>query len=245
MIQINLLPSEYRKAERTPLIVFLPLIAGLICVLSAGAVAGYVRFSWLAETRAERTSLDQTFREKKPQLVYHDNLLKEESEYQKQAKTITDIAGSRILMTRRLDELCNLIAEGDAGQHGGFLIWLQDLSVKPAKAKRSRGKKKGPKAGGSISFKGFALADHSPLQDMNKLHGAILKSEMYRDGYMGITDPGGSVQDFGDDLVPRKGWTVDMTLTMKDPAERLKEKEEALRNLQAGAKGAKKKGRRR
>jgi Tfp pilus assembly protein PilN len=242
MININLLPTEYRKAERTPLIVFLPLIAGLICVLSAGSLAGYVRFSWLAETRSQRVQLDQAYREKKPRLAYHENLLKEESEYKKQAETITNIASSRILMTRKLDELCNLVAEGDAGQHGGFSIWLKDLSVKPAREQRGRGRSKGPKSGGDIVFKGYALADHSPLQDMNKWHRAILNSEMYRDGYIGITDPRGSVQDFGDELVPKKGWSFEMTLAMKDPAERLKEKKEAARNLRA--EGKKTKGRR-
>ena len=243
MIQINLLPTEYRKAERTPLIVFLPLIAGLVCVLSAGAVAGYVKFSWLAETRSERVALDQTYREKKPRLAYHDNLLKEESEYKKQVETIKGIASGRILMTRKLDELCNLIAEGDGGQHGGFSIWLKDLSVKPARQQRGRGRSKGPKSGGDIVFKGYALADHAPLQDMNKFHRAVLKSEMYRDGYIGITDPRGSVHDFGDDLVPAKGWSFEMTLSMKDPAERLKEMEKNARSMQA--KNAKKtKGRR-
>ncbi|MEZ6197626.1 MAG: hypothetical protein R3F20_18180 [Planctomycetota bacterium] len=243
MITINLLPSEYRKAERTPLVVFLPLIAGLVCVLSAGAVAGYVRFSWLAEVRTEREGLDQTYNEKKPRLAYHDNLLKEESEYQKQAETIKGIASSRILMTKRLDELCNLIAEGDAGQHGGFVIWLKDLNVKPAREQRGRGKQKGPKSGGEISFKGFALADEAPLQEMNKFHQAIKNSEMFRDGYIGMTDPKGSVQVFGDDLTPSKGWSLEMAMQLKDPAERLKEIAEE-RNLQA-KREAKMKGNRR
>ena len=45
MITINLLPQEYRKKERTPLVLLLPFLAGIVGVLSAVAVAAYVHFA--------------------------------------------------------------------------------------------------------------------------------------------------------------------------------------------------------
>ncbi|MEE9392417.1 MAG: hypothetical protein V3W41_07920 [Planctomycetota bacterium] len=221
MMKINLLPSEYRKAERTPFIILLPILAGLICVLSAGAVAGYVKFSWRAEVEAERVQLQGQMRQKQPRLNYNASLLKEEAEYKKQAETISKIASSRILMTKKLDELCNLIAEGDAGQHGGYMVWVEQLKTKPAKRKRGR-KKKGPQPAGELSFSGYVLANNAPLQDFNRFHRAIKDSEMYREQFMGINDPKGSVTEFTDDKVPTKGWSFALSADMTDPAEIMK-----------------------
>lgn len=242
MITINLLPQEYRKAERTPIVLFLPLIIGMICVLSAGAVAGYVRFAVLADVRGQRELLDTTLAEKRPRIAYCDSLQKEEAEYRKQADTILNIASGRILMTKRLDELNDLIAEGDAGQHGGYVVWLKELSTKPPREAPGKGKSKEPKSGGTLEFKGLALADRSPLQDFNRFHRSIKDSAMFQDGYIGMNDPKGSATDFDDDMEPAKGWNFDLSLSLRDPSERLKQMEEAAK-LQAkiDASGASKK----
>ena len=226
MMKINLLPNEYRKAERTPFIILLPILAGLVCVLSASAVAGYVKFSWLAETESERQELENQMRQKQPRLTYNANLLKEEAEYKKQAETISKIASSRILMTKKLDELCNLISEGDAGQHGGYLVWLEQLKTRAAKKTRRRKKLKGLQPAGTLDFSGYVLANNAPLQDFNRFHRAIKNSEMFREQFLNINDPKGSVNEFSDDMVPSKGWSFALSAEMKNPTDikNLKEK---------------------
>ena len=57
MITINLLPQEYRKKERTPLVMLLPIFAGVACVFSAFAFAAYVHFVWRAEVETVQNLL--------------------------------------------------------------------------------------------------------------------------------------------------------------------------------------------
>ena len=226
MITINLLPQEYRKKERTPMVILLPVLGGIATVLSAIAVAAYVHFVWLAEVTNDRQTLDQTMAQKKPLLAYEKNLLAEESEFKKRADTITSIASGRILATRILDEFVDVLVAGDDRGEEGWLVHLKDLSLTPAKAgaasRRRKGRgaaKKGPKPGGELAFKGLALADRDVLAKFNYMHAFLQKSETYRLNYIDITDPKGRMEHFADDLRPRRAWTVDQKATLKDPSD--------------------------
>ena len=47
MISINLLPSEYRKSEATPIARFLSIVIGAVVVTTSLVVYGYVHYSQL------------------------------------------------------------------------------------------------------------------------------------------------------------------------------------------------------
>ena len=44
MIEINLLPPQYRSVERTPLPVFVGLILGVVLIAAIGVAGGYKQF---------------------------------------------------------------------------------------------------------------------------------------------------------------------------------------------------------
>ncbi|MFT7617990.1 MAG: nitrate reductase NapE component [Planctomycetota bacterium] len=220
MITINLLPQEMRKRERTPLILLLPLLGGLICVLSAGSLAAYVHFVWLAEVTNDRVSQEQELAQKGPRLTYETRLLAEESEFKKRVSTIEQIAAGRILMTQKIDELTELTVAGDDDDAEGYLVWVQEMKFTPPGAIRGRhAKGKTLKSGGQIKMNGFVLANEKPLQAYNRMHAALKNSNMFAVGYNDLSDPMGSLEVFQDDIEPRKGWTMDMVLELKDPAE--------------------------
>jgi hypothetical protein len=218
MITINLLPIEYRKAERTPIVVFLPVVLGLICTLSAGAVAAYVHFARLSEVVNQRRTFQSELDQKKPNLKFEEALLAEEKEYKGRADTISDIASSRILMTKKMDELWTTIANGDA--NGEYFVWLTELKALPPKTTpgAKNAKNAGPRSGGEYAMKGYTLADRDPLQDFNRLHGAVKASPLFKE-CIEINNPEGKIFSFNDERTPCKGWTVDLSLTLLHPSE--------------------------
>ncbi|MCA9322045.1 MAG: hypothetical protein KDB53_14985 [Planctomycetes bacterium] len=225
MITINLLPPEHRKKERTPLVLFLPILGGVACVLSAAALAIYVHFAWLAETVSHREQLEQTLASKQPLLRYETSLLAEEAEFKKRADTISSIASGRILLTRIVDEFADVVADGDTLGDDGYLIRLSSLTISPPKAAARRGKDAGPKSGGEVSINGWALADRDPLHEFNLFHERLQMSRTFVENYNEITDPDGRIDHFADEKIPSKGWTIKQTLSMKDPADSMKARE--------------------
>ncbi len=228
MIQINLLPSEFKKRERTPLAVFLPFIACLSTTLIVAAFAAWVHFDWLAEAVNESAQNDSILSQRQPQLNYEKSLLAEERDYKSRADTIQDIAGSRLLMTRRLDELFDIIEDG---KEDGHLIWLTSLKMAPASINKRRVRgRKGPESGGSLTLKGFALAESDPLHSYNLYHAKIKQSRMFRLGYNDIGKPKGKVNIFTDGKLPSKGWSIGLTMTMAHPRIRAERLEVEQRN---------------
>ncbi len=231
MININLLPQDMKKRERTPLVLLLPILGGLICVLSAGSVAAYVHFVWLAEVTNARETQEQELAQKGPQLAYEKRLIAEKSVFKKRVSTIEQIAAGRILMTKTLDELAELTVAGDNDKNEGYLVWVKELKFTPPNtARRGRGQK-AKKSGGTLSLKGLTLADQDPLQHYNLFHGAFKRSQMFALGYNEISDPMGSVETFQEDVEPKKGWTMDMLCELKDPAESLKARQKLMKEV--------------
>lgn len=229
MITINLLPQDMRKRERTPMVLLLPILGGLICVLSAGAVAAYVHFVWLAEVVNARELQQAELAQKQPQLAYEKRLLAEESEFKKRGSTIEQIAAGRILMTKTIDEITEVTVAGDENKEEGYLVWVKEMKFSPATAARGRRGRGASKSGGTLSLKGYALADQKPLQHLNWYHEAFKDSPMFKFGFNDLTDPTGSIEVFQDDVEPKKGWTMNFVATLKDPAESKKLRSEAMK----------------
>ncbi len=228
MITINLLPKEYRKKERTPMALLLPILGGLVCVLSAASVAAYTHFVWLGEVENKRQSLEQELAQKQPRLRYEEALLTEEKEYKKRADTIKDIAAGRIVMTEKLDQLADITAAGVENADQGYLVWVKELKYTPPAATSRRGARGAAVSGGEIKLKGLALADQDPLVRLNYYHGALKNSDWFRYGFTEISDPVGNIEEFPE-LEPKKGWTMDLALQLNDPVEARKMREKARR----------------
>ncbi|MCB9833250.1 MAG: hypothetical protein H6807_12330 [Planctomycetes bacterium] len=229
MITINLLPKEYRKKEKTPIALLLPILGGLICVLSAASVAAYTHFVWLGEVQNRRQGLDQELAQKQPRLRYEESLLSEEKEYKKRADTIKDIAAGRIVMTEKLDQLADITVAGDETADQGYLVWIKELKYSPPSANAGKTKVKGaPAVGGEMSLKGLALADSDPLVRLNYYHAALKNSDWFRFGFTEISDPVGNIEEFPE-LEPKKGWTMDLDLQMTDPVESRKLRAAAMK----------------
>ncbi len=206
MIQINLLPPEYRKAESTPIARFVAIIAGAVLVTSALVAYGYVHYNELRGVREVRGATEAEFTNKKLQADISKSLQTEINAYEARRKAITKVASSRVLQSRKLDELLDVFHNG--GDKSAYFVWLKSLSVKPPRASR-RGKQT---TGGTISFGGFS--ETIEFSRITNLREAVQKDTFYED-MQGISSPVFKAHFWDDDKLPRSAGKFSFDLTLK------------------------------
>ncbi len=221
MIQVNLLPPEYRKSEGTPLPRFLAILGGV--VLCAGAIGFflYVHFGTLMKYTSIREQKEDTYYKQKVLADRSLALQREFNEYQKRRKTIEAISNQRILLSKKIDELSDLIHnKADRKEH---FIWLTTLSASVGGKSRRRGK--GPTSGGEMKFKGYsATEDFSRLANFrDEIEKSAEKDGFFSD-FAAIDYPAWQVERFDDGLEPDAAGTFNHTLVMKPLGWRLKTK---------------------
>ena len=217
LTKINLLPQEYRKREMTPLRVFLPIVTALALVVAAGFFWGWLHFAALARVTSDRDTLSGVYASKLPTLAYLDSLRKEDAVYKQRGDTIAEIAASRTLWCKKLDQLCDVIVDDDGGER--YLVRLDQMTVKEPTRRSVRSRREGVSEGETVSLKGFCFNDEDPLQHYNMFHEALKQSPFYMGDFIRMSKPEGQVERPDSDLRPEKAWTVGMELVMrgKDP----------------------------
>jgi hypothetical protein len=207
VIQINLLPPEYRKSESTPVTRFIAIVAGAV-VVTCGLVAyGYVHYSTLRGVLERREQVEGTFRNAKAQADVARNLQAEIAAYEARRKAIQDVAKVRILQSRKLDEFLDVVtARGDAGTL--YRVWLNNLSTKPARVAR-QGK---ATTGGTVTFAGYC--ESIEFSRVTNLRDAIKKHAYYND-FKSISRPIFKAVEWDDGLVPDRAGRFGFDLTLK------------------------------
>jgi hypothetical protein len=133
MIQINLLPSDFRGRERLSIKVWGTLLAAVVVFCCSLGYFGHVYLNEFKTIEGERVGREDRLNNLKPQAKYDDDLVAEAKEYKKRAQTIQDIAGSRVLWTRLVDQFIDIVNnEGETERHN---VWFRDLNIRPGKGK--------------------------------------------------------------------------------------------------------------
>jgi hypothetical protein len=206
VIQINLLPEEYRKPESTPIGRFLTIVIGAVVVTSGLVAYGYVHYSKLRGAIEVREATEAEYANKKAQADVSMSLQAEINAYQARRKAIQQIVKSRILQSRKLDEFLDIIHNG--GDRAEYFVWLNGLSVTPARSVR-RGKSSN---GGSVSFDGFA--ESSEFSRVTNLRDAIRKDPFFED-FMSISMPNFKAQVWTDGLEPSSAGRFSFSMVYK------------------------------
>lgn len=204
MIQINLIPEEFKRSSTLPARSLLVLaIASLLGFGSVGAL-GYLFFNVRAEA-ANRVEIAQeqlshlSAREK-----YADDLDRERAEFEKRHKTIQEIAGSRILWTKKMDRLSTVInTDRTSGRHQ---VWLSSLDV-DARASS--------KAGG-MGLKGHSATAN--LEAVSNFHEDLQSDPVFAQGFVLFTAPSSRLGDRNDEVDPpdQMDFTFDVKLPVKE-----------------------------
>jgi len=222
MTRINLMPSDLRRAESTPLRVLLPVVAAVVVVVVVGFGWAFLRFGKLETARSELETAKSELGALDARRKYVESLRDELAEFKTREQTIRSIASSRVLWTRKLDQLFDVATADNGGQD--YLLWIDTLEVKPPEASNA---KKGVVPAETLRMKGWCFAEKNPLENFNTFHRKLRESPFYAD-FADMPNPAGKAEELDGALRPKTAWTVDLTLPMKA-------REEKKSNTKTGA----------
>lgn len=220
MIQINLLPSDFRARDRLSLKVWGTLFAAVIAVCGAGGYFGHVYLDEFKTVESQRISREDELRDLKTAAAHYDQLVREAKEYSTRESTIQGIATSRAMWTRLLDNFIDIVNnEGNTERHN---VWFDNLAVTSGRGK---------KVGASWGLKALSQSK-SFTKQANFLDDVRQDPEFFGD-FKEINSPGGAVvQDATKE--PAEAISFELKLQMK-PSD-----EWAINQNSAAAKGKKK-----
>ncbi len=223
MISINLLPDEYRKRTRMP-VKSLAAIAAAVAI-NAGLLAflGHLHFAVANEIEGIHSGHQLDMDGLKPQVAYHDSLATEIKLFSSREKTLSDITKNRVLWTRKMDQLIDVVNAGNDVEH---FVWFDDVSAQAQQPRRGRTTK---------NFGSFEANGHSGSDAWNRMANFlddVVDKDLttFIDDFDTLNRPQGRKDDSDDDLIPAVNWVFPLKLTLRSPDERLalraKEKKE-------------------
>ena len=128
MIRINLLPADLRRGTRIPPKVLAVAFASAVAVSGAIGWFGIVYFGDLGAAENTFAEVEATLVEHQKKVAYHDKLQANRKDYAARVQTIQDIAKSRRLWSKFLDETIDVVNNnGDTDRH---LAWFDSITVK-------------------------------------------------------------------------------------------------------------------
>jgi Tfp pilus assembly protein PilN len=128
VIRINLLPADLRRGTRISPKVLAAAFASAVAVSGAVGWFGIVYFGDLGAVEQQLAAIEQKLTDYDKTVKYHDQLQVNRKDYAARVQTIQDIAKSRRLWSKFLDELIDVVNNnGDTERH---LAWLDSITVK-------------------------------------------------------------------------------------------------------------------
>jgi len=210
MIEINLLPDDLRKTEGLPVRRIGALAGGAVVVSAALMLVLSIHFGMLQTAQAELTSAENRLAALSPDVRYADALKNEKAEYTRRSETIQQISDSRVLWTKKVDQLFDVIDYGEkADRH---FVWLTELKV-TAPRPNIKGQ---TQDGGELDIRGFSATE--VLQKYSDFHEDLKQSEFFSD-FNYIDDPAGKVVDFPEDVRPQKAWDFQLKMRLNPPGQ--------------------------
>lgn len=203
MIRVNLLPPEYRKPEGPPIARVAALVAGVLLVTSAAGVWGYVHFGLLADAEARRDELSQELETVRKQADRSRALLGEFTEYQRRRATIEKIGSDRILWSRKLDEMADIIH--NKGDQKEYLVWLGSMRTTQGR---------GPESPVGLHIQGLCGGTLTNLSEFNR---RIKDTKEFFEDFVKVDPPAGTQKLFNDKRYPNTGWDFSFILDHKHP----------------------------
>jgi len=214
MITINLLPDEFRKRAQTPVRMVAAIAAAVL--LNGGLFAwwSYLHFGVRANVETTRSVLQLDMDGLKPQVDYHDALQKEITTRSGREKTLAEITSNRVLWTKVVDDLCDVVHAGREGiEH---YVWFDDIQVKMEDAgtgrrKSSFGSMKATGHSGSTDYEQVA----NFLEDIEDPSLSQLMASLHKPA-----DLEAKKNEPDEDLIPAVNWSFPLLLELKSPDER-------------------------
>lgn len=256
MIQINLLPPEYRARASTPVARLAAIIAGVVVLACASGAYAFTHFIELAKVRELRSNREEEAAGQERRKQQSLDLQAEIDDFEKRRTAIQTISRSRILWSRKLDQFFDIVT--NQGADDSYKVWIESLEVPPqpvASTQRGAssggdGKRSQPLDGGQFRFSGLVAMDSASdcLAHISAFHRALTgdpessgrATDFYAD-FMKVNNPGGKIVTGNakedEDLSPPVVGAFDYVLTLLPKAA-----PEAAKAAQAPSRSGKKRG---
>ena len=206
MIQINLLPDEYKRATTVP-----PkslAVLGVVSLLGFGSLGalGYLFFTMRSEASSRVEIAQEQLNNLRPRSQYADALEKEKADFEKRNSTISEIAASRILWTKKLDRLSAIVNEDrSTGRH---MVWLEQLDIDS----------RVDTAAGGVKLRGHSATAN--VENVSNFHEDLQADPVFAEGFETFTAPGSKRGELSEDLEPAEQMDFDFQVLL--PAKKKK-----------------------
>lgn len=219
MININLLPEDMRRPERTPVRIFIATLLAASVITGLGGTLAYLWFGKLATAEELVARLKEDREGLEPQLKHHAALESEITESKKWRQTLLELRGNKIPWGRKIDQLIDLVSQ--TGDQGKYLIWLDDLIIQQ--------QLDGKQNGGTVTAKGMSDSD-----DVAKVMMFVtdLKRHDFFSDFATLSVPSQKVPDQGGNVVE---FPMNLTLALRDVKKNVAGKDGAKANDPAPA----------
>lgn len=214
MITINLLPDDYRRRAKSPVGMIAAVAAAILVNASLFAYYGYLEFGTSANIETTRSVLQLDLDGLKPQVAYHKTLEKEIQTRSARETTLSEITRNRVLWTKALDEVLDVVHAGREGiEH---FVWFEDIDVKMepggGNARGGYGKMKAAGHSGSEDYDQVAnFLEDMEDRDLSSLWKIFGKPQA----------PEARINDPDEDLIPSVNWSFPLTIDLLSPDERV------------------------
>lgn len=203
MIRVNLLPPEYRKVDGPPIGRVVALVVGAFLVTSAVGGWGYVHFGLLADAEKQREEKEEDLQQLRRMAERSQALLAEFTEYQRRRETIEKIGASRILWSRKLDELSDIIF--NKGDQKEYLVWLSSVRTVGGR---------NPESPVGLHIQGLCGGSLSNLSTFN---GRIKETREFFDDFTKVDPPAGTQKPLDGNRYPKVAWDFSFVMDHKQP----------------------------
>jgi hypothetical protein len=203
MIQINLLPAEYRARTGTPVARFAAIVGGVVVLACASGAYAYTHFIELAKVRELRLTREEEAVGQERRKKHSLDLQAEIDQYERRRSAIQTINRSRTLWSRKLDQFFDIVT--NQGTDESFKVWIESLEVPPqlvASGKRPTLKKGQAPDGGQFKFSGFVAMESESewLAHVSAFHKALTgdpegggrATDFYAD-FLRVNNPNGKI----------------------------------------------------
>lgn len=198
MIRINLLPEEYRRADRTSPKVFAAMIAAVVLSCSVFGWFGLIYFGELRALEKKHETVTNTLATESKRAAYYDQLVREEKEFSKRSDTIQTIASSRLLWTKILEELIDVV-NNNTDRH---VAWFTSLDIKEGNP---------AKQGPSVNLPG--MVQGSKITAVANFFEDLEKTEFFKD--VRDVSPPSAVRSISKDRYPQEAYSFHLKWTFK------------------------------
>lgn len=208
MININLLPEEFHRSQRTSPKLLGALLLGSILAFGSAATVAYLFFTVRADKLNRIEIANEHLANLRPQAQYSDKLEGERTEFETRNQTIQEIAESRVLWTGKCDRLSEIVnRDVSTGRH---MVWLESLKIEAKPGSRAPG----------VNIKGFSAG--SSIENVANFHEDLQLDESFARGFEGFTAPKSKLNDPDEGFEPADKYQFDfkVTLPSKDPRAR-------------------------